>query len=336
MLRSNISFRAIGSAGLAIVLTMSLASLLPSSAIASPADDNPGSANAIVPDNRADDLAPAPGTDSSVAPDQRTSILGDDYAQSSDVAYTMLGDSRGLNILVATEASGYTWSSIATLGVRGLAADQWIGNGCRTSDGNHLVVVYAPRSMTNDSTLFNQGGWAAVVDLTTGATEQLGQGFSLAYFDPGCGDGNRFVLTEFTKNGEGTRLTTRSIDDPTTPLASLKVDDVVTSAIPVGDHVVGAGSGGLISLDSAGVSKPVSAIKGVPYYITSDGSGGVAYLSREGETAMAWYLSSAAGDARPRQLAIGSASDLGLASDALGNIYVVGTRSRQAKACLLP
>ena len=39
-------------------------------------------------------------------------------------------------------------------------------------------------------------GRAAVVNLRTGAVKDLGGGFSIAYFDPGCGAGSDAVLTK--------------------------------------------------------------------------------------------------------------------------------------------
>src|SRR5579871_14411 len=63
------------------------------------------------------------------------SKLPSDWAKSSDVVATVQGDGSGLHVLVADEASAYSWRTVATLGDPGVDTNQWIGQGCVTASG---------------------------------------------------------------------------------------------------------------------------------------------------------------------------------------------------------
>ena len=56
---------------------------------------------------------------------------------------------------------------------------------------SRAVVVYAPRTFTNDPLLVQRGAFTAVVDLRSGAVRRLPRADSLAYFNPGCGAASR-------------------------------------------------------------------------------------------------------------------------------------------------
>lgn len=59
---------------------------------------------------------------------------------------------------MAEAASGYAWRTAETLVEPGFEAHQWIGNGCVTGSGQRLMVVYAPRTFTNDAMFPQRGG----------------------------------------------------------------------------------------------------------------------------------------------------------------------------------
>src|SRR5688572_21174141 len=86
-------------------------------------------------------------------------------APGDDRAVTVAGDANGLHVLVADEAMHYAWRTAATLAEPGTETDQWIGQQCVTASGRRAVVVYAPRELINETTLFGQGARVAVVDL---------------------------------------------------------------------------------------------------------------------------------------------------------------------------
>lgn len=141
------------------------------------------------PDVVVDELAT--GEPAVIPEEDRDAVLGSDWDSADDVAWVVSGDGDGLHVLTARAASGYEWRRIATLTMRGFDTDRWVGNACLTSDETTLAVVYAPRGFTNDQSLFNHGAFAALVDIESGETRQLGAGYTLAYFNPGCGVGSR-------------------------------------------------------------------------------------------------------------------------------------------------
>ena len=114
----------------------------------------------------------------------------------SQEAVTVAGDAAGLHVLVAGEADGYSWRTVATLGVAGTGTARWIGQACVTGGGRRAVVVYAPAQITNSPDELGSGALAAVVNLATGAVTPVAAGVSIAYFDPGCGTGQDAVLTQ--------------------------------------------------------------------------------------------------------------------------------------------
>ena len=91
------------------------------------------------------------------------------WTRSHDVVATVQGDGNGLHVLVADEASAYSWRAVVTLGDPGVDTTQWIGQGCVTASGRYMVVVYAPREVTNMASEEGVLGRAAVVDLRTGS-----------------------------------------------------------------------------------------------------------------------------------------------------------------------
>lgn len=138
----------------------------------------------------------APPSDT-VDPKERDRVLAPGWRKSDDLVWTTSGDSTGLHVLVATARSGYGWKTVASLAEPGFDADMWIGNACVTGSGRRLVVVYGPRTFTNDPDLFDRGGFTAVVDLHSGAVRKLPVQSSLAYFNPGCGTGEKAVLSQY-------------------------------------------------------------------------------------------------------------------------------------------
>jgi len=123
-------------------------------------------------------------------------VLPSGWQRSPDEAVTVAGDATGLHVLAASESSGYSWRTVATLGDPAVQTDLWIGQACVTASGRDAVVVYAPEQADNMAQEQGVLGRAAIVNLRTGAVKDLGGGFSIAYFDPGCGTGSQAVLTQ--------------------------------------------------------------------------------------------------------------------------------------------
>ena len=151
-------------------------------------------ARAVPPGARQATSTPAPAPNPSVVTDPDR-VLAPGWRRSADRAVTTVGDDTGFKVLVADASSAYQWRTAASLSEPGYDTDDWIGQSCVTGSGRRAVVVYAPRTYTNNEAAFGAGGFAAVVDLTTGAVTKLASRVSLAYFNPGCDAGEDVALT---------------------------------------------------------------------------------------------------------------------------------------------
>jgi hypothetical protein len=223
------------------------------------------------------------------------------WQQSSDEAVTVVGDGTGLHVLAASESSGYAWKSVATLGDPSVQTDMWIGQACVTSSGVSAVVVYAPEQVTNMAGAQGELGRAAVVNLRTGAVKDLGGGFSVAYFNPGCGTGNTAVLTEggwAADSGSTSLVTTLAVVDTAAGKVSstVRVPSQVSSAVPYQGQIAAVGEKGLEEINGAGVARRLAATPGVAYQLTPDASGGLGYQTVVNQQVGLWRL--AAGKAK--------------------------------------
>ncbi|MGW4638055.1 hypothetical protein ACWEN6_05995 [Sphaerisporangium sp. NPDC004334] len=288
----------------------------------------PPPARAASPGPEAQDVTPGPGVPaepvpSAVEDSQRDRLLGRQWRTSEDRAWTTIGDADGFHVLVAEERAGYAWRTVTTLSEPGFDADQWIGNACLTRSGRRLVIVYAPRTFTNRDDLFNRGGFTAVVDLTDGGVRKVPVQSSIAYHNPGCGDGESAVLSQ----GGGERMArTRLIRvDATTamPGRPLEVSGQLTSAVPVGEAIVAADGLRLVRLDAAGHRTELASATSVPSHLAVDAEEGVVYLDHTPAGARVRRLSSAASGSPVVTLGQGPLTEIGIES-AAGRVYLTG------------
>ncbi|MFD5627156.1 hypothetical protein [Streptomyces sp. NPDC127072] len=261
---------------------------------------------------------------------ERAALLGTDWKASADAAWTTSGDADGFHILTAHKKDGYAWHTAASLSEPGFDADAWIGNVCVTGSGRRAVVVYAPRTFTNKPNLMARGGFTAVVDLASGRVTKLQLTASLSYYNPGCGPGESVVLTQSGGDDRpGTRLF--RLDASTAELSKpIEVKGQVTSAVPVADGAIASASGAeVIKIDARGGRRTLVRTDGVPYRLTPDGDGGLAFLDKRGVTAKVKRITAAAVahpktlGARAAVLAQGLATETGLTRSA-GTVYVTG------------
>jgi hypothetical protein len=267
--------------------------------------------------------------------DNPDAVLAAGWRTSSDLAWTTSGDATGLHVLVAEARSGYAWRTAATLTEPGFDVDEWIGNACLTGSGRRLVVVYAPRTFTNDADLFDRGGFTAVVDLRTGQVTKLPVLGSLAYFNPGCGTGETAVVAQYGGDRAGDPSPGRAqsrllkIDAATGRIsAPLLLNTEVTSAVPVGGDVIAAGGGHLVKIGDTGRIQPWVTANGVPFRLVPDVGGGVVFADRSGDRMRIRRAApSAKAGRRPAvtTLAEGGRTGLGLARGAGGRVFVTGT-----------
>jgi lysophospholipase L1-like esterase len=254
-------------------------------------------------------------------------VLPAGWQHSSDEAVAVTGDATGLHVLAATEASGYAWRAVATLGDPAVQTDLWIGQACVTASGAYAVVVYAPEQVANMAGAQGLLGRAAVVNLRTGAVKYLGGGFSVAYFDPGCGTGSRVVLTRggwANDTGNAAMSTTLVVADAATGKvpATVRVAGQVTSAIPDRGRIVAAGGGGLEQISTSGKARLVAATAGVPFRLTPAGDGSLGYQTMAGKRVDLWRLAGG----RPRRVASVVAGSAELRQIG-GRVWLVGPRA---------
>jgi hypothetical protein len=253
------------------------------------------------------------------------------WAKSPDVVATVQGDGNGLHVLVAGEASAYSWQTVATLGDPGVDTTRWIGQGCVTASGRYMVVVYAPREVTNMASEEGVLGRAAVVDLRTGAVRQLGSGFSVAYFSPGCGTGENVVLTRGGWGGDTPGLpaaTTLVMVNAQTgkAVSSMTVPGQATSAVPYGNSIAAAYGRGIAQLGANGRYTTLAAVPGVPFRLVPDTSGGLGYQVVKGSSVQLYRL------AGKRATLVGSAPERSVElTESGGRPWLTGPRATQFK-----
>ena len=241
-----------------------------------------------------------------------TSRLPSGWQDSDDRIVTYDGDSTGLHVLVADAANAYAWRTAATLSEPGIDTDQWIGQSCVTASGDRAVVVYAPRQVVNDQQSFQQGAFAAVVDLRSGKVTKLPELVSMAYFNPGCGDGEQAVLSR--PDGDGTQLLTldarlgRLTHEQTVP-------GQLTSPVPFGSGIAAAAGKSVVSVNAKGVLRTLARTDGTPFRLVPDAHSGLAYQVPAGKKVQV------------RRVAQGG-SDRLLGSGLLGALSLRGTGGR--------
>jgi hypothetical protein len=263
--------------------------------------------------------------------------LGTAWRRSADRAVTTSGDATGLHVLVADEAHAYAWRTAATLAEPGLDADQWVGQACVTGSGRRAVVVYAPRAFTNREVLMQRGGFAAVVDLGTGAVTKLAERVSLAYHDPGCGAGETAVLSRLEQPAAPggvahTWLGTVDTAHPTRPVRSVRTTGQVTSTLVVGDQLIGAKGRDLVRVGAKGRLTRLASTTGSPFRLVADGAGAVAFqVVRNGRTEFKRYAAGRVTD--HGSVPVGQVK---LRPGAGGRVYLLGGHAESRTAGRLP
>ncbi|MCQ1580857.1 GDSL-type esterase/lipase family protein [Streptomyces parvus] len=238
---------------------------------------------------------------------ERGKVLGKGYAKSSDTAWTTIGDATGFHLLTADEADGYRWKTAATLSEPGFFdTDTWIGNACVTASGDRALVAYAPRTFTNKPDLMARGAFTAAVDLNSGQVTKMPFQASLAYFSPGCGEGEQAVLSQFTDEKASDRNQTRLITvDARTGETKQKitVDGQVTSAVPTRDGIVAAQGDAIVRITEDGEPELVTRTDNTPFSLSVTQDGGIAFLDRRHDAGSSKDVRARAADAQPVEAA---------------------------------
>ncbi|MFK0016279.1 hypothetical protein [Streptomyces sp. NPDC091027] len=270
---------------------------------------------------------------SQIVPTDRDEVLGKEWKESADRAWTTSGDATGFHLLVADKKAGYAWRTAATLAEAGFDTDMWIGNACVTGSGKRAVVAYAPRTFTNRAELMARGAFTAVVDLESGQVTKLNRQASLAYFSPGCGKDETAVLTQ---SGGETHNATRllKVDASAAQVGkTIELPGQVTSAIPVGKDIVAADAARITKIDDEGRATAIARTNQVPFGLTPDAAGGVVFMDRSADSAEKGEVKRVtaqdishpdAAKAKPPVLAKGTLAKMDLAASADGKVFITG------------
>lgn len=262
-----------------------------------------------------------------IEPGKRGSVLGQGWQTSQDRIWTTTGDAAGFHVLVAEAQTGYAWRTAVTLSQDGVDTDRWIGNACLTASGRRAVVVYAPRTFTNRENLFDRGGFTAVVDLVSGAVTKLPVRTSLAYFNPGCGNGENAVLTQGADQDLG-KTGLLNLNAETGVLdRRIEIPGQLTSAVPTGNGIVAADKDAVVRVTTDGKRTVLAKTTGVPFLLTPDASGGVVFMDRgTSETTVRVRRAASVVPYRPATstLASGSIDRLAVATGAAGKVFITG------------
>ncbi|WP_328748891.1 hypothetical protein OHT57_25935 [Streptomyces sp. NBC_00285] len=256
-----------------------------------------------------------------------TSRLPSGWQKSGDRIVTYDGDGTGLHVLVADAADAYKWHTAATLSEPGIDTDQWIGQTCVTGSGDRAVVVYAPRQAVNDQQGFQQGAFAAVVDLADGRVTKLPELVSLAYFNPGCGDGEQAVLTR--PEGGDTELLT--VDTARAKLVRQQtVPGQLTSAVPFGEKIAAVSGDSVVSVDAKGATNTLARTGGTPFRLVPDAHSGLAYQVPDGKKVQVRRVTSAGSD---KLLGSGTLGALAVRGNG-GRVFLTGSDAEDAVKAL--
>ncbi|MFF4625312.1 hypothetical protein [Nonomuraea jabiensis] len=295
--------------------------------LSAPPPASAGPAPTPPPANADITVPPAP----SAAPEflatgERAGLLGSGWEKSADRAVATSGDASGFHVLVADAKDGYRWRTAASLSEPGFDTDAWIGNMCVTASGKRAVVVYAPRTFTNDPDLADRGGFTAIVDLDGGPVRKLAVQTSLAYFNPGCGRSESAILTQSAEEPAATRLlqldtVKKTLTEP------IQVPGQLTSAVPTPIGIVAADAGALVRVDPSGKRSLLAKAQGVPYRLTPDADGGLVYAQVEGENAASVRRVTLPdkGKGAVTTLATGALTELSVRAARGGQVAVTGT-----------
>lgn len=272
--------------------------------------------------------------ESGIAPEDRDEVLGDEWRGDVDEAHVVLNDADGLTVLTARASAGYAWEQVASVPVPWADTDLWVANSCVTSSGDRMAVVYAPRAATNDEAAFSAGARAAIVDLRSGAVTELGTGYTIAYYNPGCGADDTVTITRLEPEEPLTRV---AVVDARTAEVTTTVDleGQVTSAVARADGTVLAARGADVIAVAPGAGAPevVVAGAGTAYDLTLDGSGRLAYVTRDGDgaqtaTAYVTTLEEPAAQA----IGTGPVTQTGVEPAADGGFYLTGAEVEPSDA----
>ncbi|NYE17973.1 hypothetical protein BJ991_000001, partial [Microbacterium immunditiarum] len=258
----------------------------------------------------------------------RNALLGADWSTSGDISRVVMGGPDGLTVLQAEGDSGYQWHAVAALPIYEAATNLWISNSCVTSSGKYMAVVYGPREITNSERRFGGGANAVIVEFATGKVRELGTGFSIAYFNPGCGAGDTVTFTRVDTSASTTLL---AVVDATTGDVRNRalIGGQATSAIAdAAGTVYAVTAKGILRASPDGKPSVFASTAGAAYDLSIDDQGRLGYVASRGDGQAAAYLMPTSGKAKAREIASGDVAQLGLRRSPQGGFFLLGSDLR--------
>jgi hypothetical protein len=205
--------------------------------------------------------------------------LGAGWRTSSDVLVTGAGDTDGFHVYAARERDAFAWSTVATLTGGLTEAGAWTGNVCVTGSGRYAVAVYAPAMAVNKPALASAGAFAAIVDLRTGAARRLADRVQLSYSNPGCGPGDRVLLTRGIGSDEQ-QTDLIGVDAAAGRVTgTTRIQAQLTTPAPGPDGDYGVVRGALVRVGAAGRLTRIGTPGGQPYAVRATAGGAIDLLT---------------------------------------------------------
>jgi GDSL-like Lipase/Acylhydrolase family len=253
----------------------------------------------------------------------RQELLGTGATAVNDVAVTVVGDGDGVTVLKSSSKAGYSWAPLATLAADSVETDRWIANWCLTANGTKLVVVYGTRTMVNEEDLMDAGGWAAIVDTSTGVVTSLGRGYTMAYFNPSCGPNGTAALTAF----DGGKTLIGLLDAAGSKAVSkLRITGEVTSATPdAHGNIVAVSGDGIKQFHANGTSTALAKVAGSVHSLSVDATNKLTYITNSATDSQVNQLDLSGTGKKPTRVASGPITGTGVGRDATGRLYLLGS-----------
>ena len=287
-----------------------------------PAEASPSSASPVTTSQSPKQLALPPLAEGGFrAPDD---ALGRSWANSSDRAVTVAGDSAGLHVLVAAERDRFVWHSVATLNARGIDAASWTGYVCQTGSGRFAAVSFAPTAYANSPVLRDRGAFAAIVDLDTNTSTVLRTRVALKYHTPACGPDNQVT---FTRNLGTDQSSTEvlSVDAQTAKVsADLVIAGQVTSIVGDDAGLWGVAGGNVVRIGNDAKVTQVAVTSGQPFDLHPSARGGLDLLVADHSSTALVVHATHVTESRTEVLASGPAGQLNLYAGRAGRNFLVG------------
>ncbi|MDN3240684.1 SGNH/GDSL hydrolase family protein [Glycomyces tritici] len=238
---------------------------------------------------------------------------------STDISVTGDGDAAGFHLLVANASNPSEWTEVATLVEPGFETDRWLGQYCVTADGQHAMVVYAPREYTNSPAGMYGGAFAAVVHLESGEVSKLDERTSLAYYNPSCG-AEGVVLSALVGDDDVAQTRLQRVDIATATIDAIEVEGQLSSPVAYGDGFAAAAGGQIVVVEDDGTIEPLLRTEAIAFDLAVDADGGLGFQVLDGEETVAVRFA----DGEATEMARADAGRLDLHRNTDGEVIVKG------------